>query len=96
MVYSAFPGKQVVQEAIEQSELTKRDKSTALDTINLIKVKKNGVIKGRMCADGSKEQYFLKEYALEAVISTLLVDVLLDVAIFDIHGTYLHTPMPDE
>ena len=105
LVHGAFPGKPVV-EAIDSSELTEEDKKTALDAVNLIKVKKNGVVKGRTCANGSKEKYFLPENdsiasptgSLEAIISTLLIDIYedRDVAIFDIPGAYLHAKMPEE
>ena len=105
LVHGAFPGKPVV-EAIDKSSLTEKDKKTALDAINLIKIKKNGTVKGRTCANGSKERYFLGKddsvasptASLEAIISTLLIDVFEehDVAICNIPGAYLHAKMPEE
>ena len=105
LINRLFPGKPVV-EAIELKDLTEKDRKTALDTINLIKIKKNGVVKGRTCANGSRERYYSKEgdsiasptTSLEAIISTLLIDVYeeREVAIFDIPGAYLHASMPDE
>ena len=105
LVHGAFPGKPVV-EAIKHSNLSDKDKSTSLNAVNLIKVKNNGTVKGRPCANGSKECYYLAEgdsvasptASLEAIISTLLIDVYesCDVAIFNIPGAYLHTEMPDE
>ena len=105
LVHGAFPGKPVV-EAIKHTDLSEKDKRTALDAVNLIKVKNNGTVKGRTCANGSKERYYLAEgdsvasptASLEAIISTLLIDVYegRDVGIFDIPGAYLHAKMPNE
>ena len=105
LVFGSFPNKPVV-EAIGSNTLTNEEKKTALDAINLIKVKKNGIVKGRTCANGIKERLYLpKEYSvasptasLEAIISTLLVDVYEDrnVGIFDIPGAYLHAEIPEE
>ena len=105
LVDRAFPGKLLVA-AINNSELTENDKKRALDTVNLIKVKRSGTVKGRTCANGSKEQYYLPEgdsvasptASIEAIVSTLLIDIFegRDVAIYDIPGAYLHAEMPEE
>ena len=105
LVFGAFPNKPFV-EAIDSSTLTDEEKKTVLDAINLIKVKKNGIVKGRTCANGNKERLYLPKEdsvasptaSLEAIISTLLVDVYEDrnVGIFDIPGAYLHAEMPEE
>ena len=105
LVHGAFPGKPVV-EAIKASELSEEDKKTALDAVNLIKVKKDGTVKGRTCANGSKERFYLTPEesvasptaSIESIISTLLVDVYeeRDIAIFDIPGAYLHAEMPEK
>ena len=57
MVNGAYRGKPVIA-AINNSELTDQDKKAALDAINMIKVKKNGTIKGRTCANGSRARLF--------------------------------------
>ena len=105
LVDRAFPGKPVVA-AINNSELTENDKKRALDAVNLIKVKRSGTVKGRTCANGSKEQYYLPEgdsvasptASIEAIVSTLLIDIFegRDVAIYNIPGAYLHAEMPEE
>ena len=82
LVDGAFPGKPVVS-AIEHSELSAEDKKKALDAVNLIKVKRSGTVKGRTCANGSKEKFYLTEdesiaspkASIKAIISTLLIDV---------------------
>ena len=39
---------------IEHSDLTKEDRSKALEVVNLIKEKRNGIIKVWTCANGSE------------------------------------------
>ena len=51
----AVPGKPVVA-PVGASSLTDLEKRQALQTVNLIKEKYNGEIKGRKCADGSKQK----------------------------------------
>ena len=41
---------------IEPEMLSYEDKMKALEAVNLIKYKRNGKIKGRTCADGSKQK----------------------------------------
>ena len=72
----------------------------------MIKEKRDGSIKGRTCADGSKQRKYLSEFesvafptlSLEALILMLLIDIFegRDVAIFDIPGAYLHALLPNE
>ena len=60
-------------------------------------------IKGRTCADGSKQKCYLKEgesvsytiVSLEALFCTLIIDTNegRDVATFNVPGAYLHTEM---
>ena len=74
--------------------------------MNLIKKKRCGKIKGRTCANGSKQKRYLKHgesissptVSLEAIIGTLLIDAHegRDVAIFDVPGAYLQAEMPKE
>ena len=62
----------------------------------MIEKKKCEKIKGRTCADGSKQKRFLKHgelissptVSLEAIVGTLLIDAHenRDVAIFDVPG----------
>ena len=58
-------------------------KRRALNTINLIKLKRDGSMKGRTCADGSKQRKYLKPFesvvspaiSLEPLFLTMLIDV---------------------
>ena len=52
----AVPNKPVVLPQ-DPSKLTREEKSRALEAVNLIKEKRNGKIKGRTCADGSKQKH---------------------------------------
>ena len=82
------------------------EKKRALEAVNLIKKKRCGKLKGRTCADGSKQKRYLKHgetissptVSLEAIVGTLLIDAneKRDVAIFDVPGAYLQAEMPRE
>ena len=101
----AVPNKPVVLPQ-DPSKLTREEKSRALEAVNLIKEKRNGKIKGRTCADGSKQKHYLKDgedftsptISLEALFTTMLIDIFegRDIATFDIPGAYLHAEMPEE
>ena len=54
------PGKPVVK-PVNISTLTPLEKHKALPTVNLIKEKFGGELKGRSCADGSRQHKYLKE-----------------------------------
>ena len=98
----AFPGKPVV-EPVDYSTLTEEEKAMAMDAINLIKEKRGGTVKGRTCANGSKQRKYLKEdesvasptVSNEGIIGTFMMDAYeeLEVGIFDIPGAYLHAKM---
>ena len=53
-----MPGKKVVT-AINTDTLSTEDKAKPLNVVNLIKQKRDGTIKGRTCADGSKQKRYL-------------------------------------
>jgi len=53
------PGK-LVFGCIDPIKITNEEKRSALEAVNLIKKKRCGKIKGRTCADGSKQKRFLK------------------------------------
>jgi len=99
------PGKPVFG-YIDPSTITNQEKRRALEAVNLIKKKRCGKIKGRTCADGSKQKRFLKHgesissptVSLEAIVGTLLIDDHedRDMAIFDVPGAYLQAEMPKE
>ena len=96
-------GKKVVN-AIDPDILSVEEKVKALNAVNLIKQKIDGTIKGRICADGSKQKrYLVKDesvasptISLESLFTTLVVDTYEENGIdtFDIPGAYLHAEMP--
>ena len=51
----SMPGKKVVT-AIDPDILSAEDKANTLNAVNLIKQKRDLTIKGRTCADGSKQK----------------------------------------
>jgi len=88
---------------VSYEQLTDEDKKRALRAINLIKEKRDGKIKGRTCADGSKHRKFVpREDASSPTLAVESLMVLLvvfahekrDVAVFDVPGAYLHTDLP--
>ena len=74
-----------------------------MSAVNLIKEKWDGQIKGRTCADGSRQRRYLKQdesvasptAALESLIILLLIDAYedRDVATYDGPGAYLHAKL---
>jgi len=103
----AVPGKEKpVVGPQDASLLTEEEKRRALEAVNLIKEKRTGKIKGRTCANGSKQKRYLKRgetissptVSLEAMTGTMAIDIKedRDVAIFDVPGAYLQAEMPKE
>jgi len=86
--------------------LSNEEKSMALEAVNLIKLKRDGNLKGRTCANGKKQRRFVKDgeivssptVSLESIIVTLLVDAYegRNVCIADVSGAYLHAEMPSD
>ena len=52
-----MPGKKVVN-AINPETLSAEDKAKSPNAVNLTKQKRDGTIKGRTCADGSKQKIY--------------------------------------
>jgi hypothetical protein len=79
----AVPGKPVFG-SVDPKSLSFEEHSRALEAVNLIKKKRCGKIKGRTCADGSKQKRYLKEgetissptVSTEAIIGTLVIDAI--------------------
>ena len=88
------------------ANLTEDNKKKALAAVNLIKEKRCGKIKGRSCANGSKQRKYLKEdkmvelptVSTEANIASLVVDAFeeRDVAIYDVQGAFLQPDIPKD
>jgi len=100
------PGNPVVA-GVDPKDMTHEDRTKhTLEAVNLIQEKRSGKIKGRTCADGSKQKRYLKEgesiasptVSLEAIMTTLVIDAYekRDVVTFDVPGAYLHADIPDD
>ena len=89
---------------IKASYLTPTQRRKALRTINLIKEKRDGVLKGRTCVDGRPQRaYIAKEDASSPTmfldsLTTLLTIFAVEkrhVATADVSGAYLHADMDE-
>ena len=100
-----MPGKPFVTE-INPDSITEEEKKKALDAVNLIELKRDGRVKGRSCANGSKQRRYLKEYdsvasptvSLEGIFATLLIGAHegREFISYDIPGTFLQAEMADD
>jgi hypothetical protein len=90
---------------LNPDSLTHDHKHNALRAVNLIKIKRDGKVKGRACADGSKQRNYVPRdeassptLSLEALMAILLINAYeeRDTAIFDVPGAYLHAKIPDD
>ena len=91
--------------ALNPDELTNDQKRQALRAVNLIKFKRCGKVKGRLCANGAPHRKIIpREEAKSPTVST---DGLFDVALisaherrhiitFDVPGAYLHAGIPSD
>ena len=76
-----------------------------MEAVTVVKQKRCGKIKGRTCADGSKQHRYLKEFemvssptlSLDGLMGSMLIDVYegRDVATCDVPGAFLHPELPD-
>ena len=95
-----------VIEAIDYNTLTDGDKKKALDAVNIIELKRDGRLKGRSCANGSKQRAYLTEYesvasptvSQEGIITTLLIGAYegRKHVSFDVPGAFSKADMPDD
>ena len=90
--------------AVDATKLSSAQRFAALRAINLIKEKRDGVLKGRSCADGSlqrslytKEQSASPTVSTDALMLSLMIDVKerWDVATADVVGAYLLADMDE-
>jgi hypothetical protein len=93
-----------VWEILDPTSLTYEQRKGALRAINLIKEKRNGDLKGRTVADGSKQKgLYPKAETASPTVSTvaLLLTIVVDayegrdVATCDVAGAYLKASMKD-
>ena len=97
------PGRPLV-EPIPFKTLKEEDKREALEAVNLIAQKRNGKIKGWMCANSSRQRRFMNDdesfasptASLKSIIRTLMIDAYegRDIAIPNVPGEYLHASFP--
>ena len=97
-----MPGKPVF-EPVYAHDLTDQQKKQALESVNLMKEKRDGSLKARLCGDGSKQKQYLPPdesiysptSSTEGLLTSLVRDVVerRDVAVYDIPGAYLQTPV---
>ena len=87
----SMPGKGVVK-AIDPSTLTYTDKERALNAVNLVREKRDGMIKGQTYADGSKQWRYLAPDNSEASPTVSLEVLFITSAhrswIFDFKNTF--------
>ena len=98
----AVDGKPVVI-PIDPKSLTEDMKKMALEAVHLIKEKRDGEIKGRTCADGSKQRRYLKDgesvssptVSMEGIFLTFLIAAYegREVVSFDVPGAFLQAEM---
>ena len=98
----AVHGKPVVTE-IDPDMLSDEEKGRALDAVNIIELKRDGRIKGRSCANGSKQKLYLKEFdsvasptvSLEGLFTMLLIAAYegRKFISFDVPGAFLQADM---
>ena len=93
-----------VYSGIRKKDLTPEQLKRVLGAVNLIKEKRNGILKGRHCANGSKQRPWYEKHEtsspalnIDALILTLIVDAVegRDVATADVAGAYLNAVMED-
>jgi hypothetical protein len=93
-----------VLEPLDAFKLSDDQKSESLRALSVIKEKRDGSLKGRTCADGSKQhgKYSQAEtgsptISNDALFKSIMIDAYerRDVATADIAGAYLHALMKD-
>jgi hypothetical protein len=93
-----------VYESVDPKSLTKEQRHNALRAINLIKEKRDGVLKGRTVADGRaqrliypKSQTASPTVGTDALLLSIMIDAYenRDVATADVVGAYLKAFMDD-
>ena len=98
----AFPGKPVV-EPVFTDNLTPDERAQAMSAVAIIKGKRCGKVKGRICANGSKQKRYLQSedtfssptVSNEGIMGSFMSDAYerRSIAVVDIPGAYLHARM---
>ena len=88
---------------VNPDSLTAEQKQKSLRGVNIIKLKRSGKLKVRMCANGEPQYIFLPveeaklmEITLEGLLATMVIDAYEDRKLenFDILGVYLQSDLP--
>ena len=73
----------MVMEPVDRANLSRAEKRAALQYLMFLKQKRNGIIKGRGCADGCKQRLYMDKdqvsaptVATESLLLTCLVDAM--------------------
>ena len=86
-------------------ELTKEERIKALRYLMYLKEKRDGLVKGRGCADGRPQRLYTSKIetssptaSLAGIMLTCMIDTFehRDVATVDIPGAFLQTKMPED
>ncbi|KAL7575021.1 hypothetical protein ACA910_010834 [Epithemia clementina (nom. ined.)] len=88
---------------VDVADLTPSEKARAMESLIFLTEKRDGLIKGRTCANGSVQRQWMDceetaspTTATEAILLTVIVDAheSRDVMIADIPNAFIQTPMP--
>ena len=94
-----------VMEPLHGNQLTRKEKSAALQYLMFLKQKRSGKIKGRGCADGRKQRLYMDKdevssptISTEALLLTCMIDAMKerDVSTVDIPGAFMQSDMEGE
>jgi len=86
-------------------EMTKEERTSALNYLMYLKEKRNGIIKGRGCADGRPQRLYTTKMEASSptvrqasIMLTCMIDAFekRDVATADIPGAFLQTKWPED
>jgi len=102
--YGQLDDKRVYSDDVDQDAITDEDDRNALNPIDLVKVKRDGRVKGRSCVDGRKQREFIpKEQCASPTIANSSLMLMMSIAAkegrkiatADVAGAYLHADMDD-
>ena len=102
--YAQLQDKRVYKDDIDQDAITDEEDRMALSPIDLVKVKRDGRVKGRSCVDGRPQrEHIPKEQCASPTIANTSLMLMMSiaakekrkVATADVAGAYLHADMDD-
>ena len=102
--YVQLRDKRVYSDDVDQDAITDEDDRMALNPIDLVKLKRDGRVKGRSCVDGRPQrEHIPKEQCASPTIANNSLMLIMSVAAkerrkvatADVAGAYLHADMDD-